>query len=569
MADNYVPQIDYTSREYSLIRSDLLSLIPTFAPAWTSRDTADFGIVLIELFSYMGDILNYYIDRSANEAFITTASQRENVLQLSRLLSYIPNQSVPSTTTLTFQNSTASPITVPAKTKIATTTVNSATSNQIVFETDASVSVPAKASGVNGSATISATQGVTVSNEKVGTSDGSSTQIYDLLDAPVITSSVVITINNVVYNRVEYLIDYNNTDAVFTTTTNADGVTSVIFGDDISGKIPPLNAEIFATYRVGGGANGNTPAGTIKYILTNAVSGLTVNNQAIDTFSGAATGGADPESTDLIRLNAVNSIRSLNRAVSLSDYARLAVQVDGVAKSNATADVYSSITIYFAPSGDSGVQVDGVTPSAVFTALSTKVTSYLVNKIPANTTVTLQPPTYVPIDVTVSITVDPKYKRTLVKTQVTSNLNTLLLFDNVFFADVISVQDIISAVTAVDGVSRVDINLLRRASDEQVFSINNKALTSYVATVTTSATHNLKVGQSVLISGVDATFNGTFIVTAVTSTTFSYALTAGNVSSVAATGTAQALAIETITCAINEIPKSNTITVNAVGGIAD
>ena len=64
-------------------------------------------------------------------------------------------------------------------------------------------------------------------------------------------------------------------------------------------------------------------------------------------------------------------------------------------------------------------------------------------------------------------------------------------------------------------------------------SVNNKALTSNVATLTTTAAHGLAVGMTVDVSGVDATFNGSYTITAVTSTTFSYAKTASNVASTA------------------------------------
>jgi hypothetical protein len=65
-------------------------------------------------------------------------------------------------------------------------------------------------------------------------------------------------------------------------------------------------------------------------------------------------------------------------------------------------------------------------------------------------------------------------------------------------------------------------------------SINNKVLTNNIATITTSAAHYVAVGDSVTISGVDATFNGTYPVTAVTTTsphTISYAKTNANVTS--------------------------------------
>jgi len=65
-------------------------------------------------------------------------------------------------------------------------------------------------------------------------------------------------------------------------------------------------------------------------------------------------------------------------------------------------------------------------------------------------------------------------------------------------------------------------------------SINNKALTTNVATLTTTAAHGLSVGMQITISGVDATFNGEYRITGVpTTTTFTYAKTASNVASTA------------------------------------
>ncbi len=70
-------------------------------------------------------------------------------------------------------------------------------------------------------------------------------------------------------------------------------------------------------------------------------------------------------------------------------------------------------------------------------------------------------------------------------------------------------------------------------------TVSNKSLTSNVATLTTSTSHTYLVGDVVVVSGVDATFNGTYSITAVpTATTFSYAKTNANVTSAAASGSA-------------------------------
>jgi len=561
----------------------MTSLIPNFSPNWTNRDPSDPGMTLVELFAYMGDILNYYIDVAANEGFITTATQRQSVLNIASLLGYIPTESTASSVTLTFQNSTASPITVPALTQVATALVANSTSTQVIFETNTAVTVPAKSGSTNGSATVAATQGTTVSNEIIGTSNGSPYQQYQLANHSVISGSIKVTVSGVQYQQVPYLIDSSGYSPVYTATTNANGVTYIEFGDGISGRIPPNGLQIYATYRIGGGVIGNVASGTIKYIVKwpsgTTPAGLSVLNQDVSLAGdGAATGGADPESTDSIRINAPLSIRAINRAVSLTDYAYLAVQVTGVSKAVAAASVYSSVTLYIAPTGDPGVGSDNATPTTVFNNIVPSIQSYLVDKAPANTTITFQPPKYVGAYIIVALTVLPTYSQSSVIANVTSAINNLFNIDNVVFGDTIYQSDVHNAIGSVDGIASQQIIKMVRADQDQTFSITNKALTANVATLTTSATHNLTVGQTISVSNVDSTFNGTYVVTAVTSNTFSYALVAPTVSSTPSSGgSVTALTVGSIICGTGEIPTINelsgnstgvgSVTVNASGGI--
>ena len=569
MATNFIPQVDYTSRDYTALRADLVDLIPYYAPLWTNRDPADFGMTILETFAYMGDILNYYIDKSANEAFISTASQRENVLQLAKLLGYKPTEPTAATCTVTFSNSSAVNITVPRLTRVATSAVSNASTTQIVFETDEEVVVPAGST----TTTVTVTQGTTVTNEAIGESNGAVNQSFELNESSVINGSISILVNGTSYTEVPYLIDYNGYDPVFSTYTDGDGVTSVTFGDGISGRIPPNTAQITATYRIGGGASGNVAANTIRFITNFSASGLTVLNKYISTaLPGAASGGADQESTDSIRLSAPSSVKTLNRAVSLSDYASLVVQVSGVAKATSIADVYTSVTVYFAPYGDRGVQVDGVTPSATFNNLKTVVSAYMTDKIPANTTVTFQPPSYVTVLIDAAITVLPQYKQSLVETDVYAILSELLAFENVAFGDRITLQDVMTTIAAVEGVGRVSITKLVREDQDKTYNITNKVLASNVATLTTSATHALTVGTTVKVKDVDTTFNGTYVVTAVTSNTFSYVCIAPNVTttSVSITEGVTSLTVEDVVCDVNEIPETDyttNISLTLTGGI--
>jgi Flp pilus assembly protein TadG len=81
-------------------------------------------------------------------------------------------------------------------------------------------------------------------------------------------------------------------------------------------------------------------------------------------------------------------------------------------------------------------------------------------------------------------------------------------------------------------VTAADTNHFSYAKSLATFarSASTKALQSGVATLTTTAAHGLTPGDIVTVTGVDSTFNGTYTVSAVPSTTtFSYARTIPNV----------------------------------------
>jgi hypothetical protein len=69
-------------------------------------------------------------------------------------------------------------------------------------------------------------------------------------------------------------------------------------------------------------------------------------------------------------------------------------------------------------------------------------------------------------------------------------------------------------------------------------AVSNKALTSNVATLTTSSAHSLLAGDEIVVTGVDSTFNGTYtIIDVPTTTTLTYSKTAANVVSAAVSPT--------------------------------
>jgi len=111
--------------------------------------------------------------------------------------------------------------------------------------------------------------------------------------------------------------------------------------------------------------------------------------------------------------------------------------------------------------------------------------------------------------------------------------------------DILSLRDLISPTDKKSDSTAITVGGIRGGT--ALKSVTNYALTSNVVTLTVGAFHDYIVGDSIVVANVaEAGLNGTYVISAVASTTVSYAKTASNVASTAATaGTVYADAIKT------------------------
>ena len=152
---------------------------------------------------------------------------------------------------------------------------------------------------------MTATEGQTIDTDPAQISDGLATQTYMLLQDNVIDGSIVVAVDGVPYTYITNIIDAGAYDPVFSTKTDEYNNTYVVFGDNVSGRIPPLNSEITFQYKSGSGSAGNVVAGSLKKLINLVQPGLSVSQPS------TAVGGADPELTDSIRTNAPKKISTL------------------------------------------------------------------------------------------------------------------------------------------------------------------------------------------------------------------------------------------------------------------
>lgn len=85
-----LPEIDYRIGTYSSMRDYLLDQLnkSTILSEWTHRGADDPGIAILEGAALVGDVLTFYQQLYANEAFLRTADWRESVSELVQLSGY-------------------------------------------------------------------------------------------------------------------------------------------------------------------------------------------------------------------------------------------------------------------------------------------------------------------------------------------------------------------------------------------------------------------------------------------------------------------------------------------------
>lgn len=394
---------DYTSRDFISIRQDLLARASALIPEFTSTESSDFANTLIDLWAYMGDVLHFYVDRAASEAFLETATQRDSVMAIANLLDYIPSGVRASRGSVVFSLTTLPPLSseyvIPQYTVLSGT---DAEENTYSFYTTSASNAMTM---VGQQVTVSVVQGTLISDELLGVSNGGVNQKFNLVKKNVDVDSVVVSVMEgpvdnlgnptaVEYQYVPQISSANYLDKIFTARVQSDGSTQIQFGNGFNGSVPSTNASMYVDYRTTAGSSGNLNANRIT-----VVSG--VPSSYVSIVSATSTsGGADRESIESIKTNVSRLYRTQDRAVSLQDYKDLALQTPGVSKATAvfnagsektlsTCSITSGVITFTTSSAHNFVAGQKVAITGVTNA-AFNISSVSIGSVPTTTTFTVE-----------------------------------------------------------------------------------------------------------------------------------------------------------------------------------
>lgn len=96
-----VKEIKYLSKTFPEFRRDLMEFAKVYFPkTYSDFNEASPGMMFIEMASYIGDVLSYYIDSQYRENLLTYATERSNILAIAQAFGFKPKPAAAANTTL-------------------------------------------------------------------------------------------------------------------------------------------------------------------------------------------------------------------------------------------------------------------------------------------------------------------------------------------------------------------------------------------------------------------------------------------------------------------------------------
>jgi predicted phage baseplate assembly protein len=335
-----------------------------------------------------------------------------------------------------------------------------------------------------------ASHGETVRDEVLGSGDGSAFQGFMLRKSPLsyvqapsaesgVASTLQVTVNGVRWTERSDLTEAGPQERVFSASQDEANKTTVMFGDGVNGARPPTGRDsVHARYRFGIGAAGDVAAGAITK-LVDSLPGL----QAV-VNPEPTSGGADPESNESVRSNAPASLRTFGRAVSIEDYAALALAYPGVRLARAawvrkddTGKALAHPAIYVTVATANGM------PLAQQADYAAKLRRFLDSHRDPNVPMRIVDAGRVYIDIAAIVDVDDAYGRhaTLRAAQAalypgTNPDGTTGFFGRLNFGEAVHLSSVYAALQMVPGVRAANITTLRLAASDAPGTVRDHIL---------------------------------------------------------------------------------------------
>lgn len=276
--------------------------------------------------------------------------------------------------------------------------------------------------------TIEARESKTIEKVLLGSSDGSGSQKFIINETPVfdlklwVLESVLPEGNEgyedrfgegywVRWDPVGQFVGATPSQRVYTLNSLPG---EIIFGDDRSGKIPPIGRDnITVSYRIGGGFRGNVSAKEIDTLVDSVAYIDSVTNH-LD-----ASGGADTQSMDSLIEIAPKRMKHRYKAVTEEDYYYLVLEASSDVAKVSVIPTKGRIDLCIVPFSQQFKPLPSL-------ELMNVVQSYIDNASSATVDIAVGSPEYIALDLDIAVTLSDWKFATTMKSSITQNLERFL-----------------------------------------------------------------------------------------------------------------------------------------------
>jgi len=283
---------------------------------------------LLDVLAYNTYYTAFNANMVVNEAFLESATLRDNVVSLAKQIGYLPKSSVSPTAVLNINADFSTQNNIPAIVKMPR---GSQFLTRINGTTYSFITAKDYVVGLN-SQSVAEFQDVEIKEGnyviETFTFNSAIPQRFILQNAGIDTSTLKVTVRPtfnstsvVEYRLADSIIGFDGTSQVFFLQEGEDERYEIIFGDGILGKKLDSNNYIEVSYITTNGSAANA-ARVFSYgaVLEDQVGGNDYAPTVTLTTTTAASGGESLETVDSIKRNAPKFFNTQNRAVTADDY---------------------------------------------------------------------------------------------------------------------------------------------------------------------------------------------------------------------------------------------------------
>lgn len=379
-----LPDFSYTSLDFDTIINDVKALIrehPEYNNEWDDFLESNAGRMFTEITSYIVEKLAARVDWNTREMFVSTATQRQSLINILKLINHRPKLPKASKVNVKMKlTKWIAPFNLsnleqilgsdtngqPLKFECIQLASDGKPDYDFVYHVDTGTSTNKIMEIYN----IPFYAGVTA-NENDIWMEGIDNESFVLNRSPVIENSIRVysLTSGKEFIEVDSFItpeaQQNNVPANLKTIPyiveiDANNKATINFGPSSLVMTPSKGERLEVKYRIGGGAKTNSVANSINMTKTYNVGGE--RTTVLYSNPNPATGGADEEDLELAKLTAPISLRSAEKTVTNEDYVshledlQFVLKVSVIGKENEPEEIYNDYG-YFLPSLETWIYI--------------------------------------------------------------------------------------------------------------------------------------------------------------------------------------------------------------------